>query len=318
MSQPPKRPNSQPRPWEQGGDADAVSFGSWLRRQREMRDISLREIAEATKISFRYLEALEQDRFEVLPAPVFARGFLREYARCVGIDGDDVVNYYLSAQGQDLAPTDSPADAVPNLPRKRRDWLYAVTVGAGLLVLLGVVAAAGNSARASGRGAGSGGGRSDATGHPGSRRLRASGHLRRRHARRRDRFVRGNSASRVRISPVAPSASHRPSRRPPVSRPTGHRCGSTSSSPPTAGSRRVIDGGDRLAELRVAGEALTLEAQRSIVLTLGDARGVRLLVNGRPYPLRPDSHHIVRDLRIAVDDLAPPSAPQAPAGTATR
>ena len=51
-----------------------------------MREISLREIAERTKISLRYLEALEEDRFDLLPAPVFAQGFLREYARYVGLN----------------------------------------------------------------------------------------------------------------------------------------------------------------------------------------------------------------------------------------
>jgi len=74
-----------------------VSFGTWLRRQREIREIPLREIADVTKISIRYLEALEQDRFEMLPAPVFAKGFLREYSKYVGLDPDEVVNSYLTA-----------------------------------------------------------------------------------------------------------------------------------------------------------------------------------------------------------------------------
>ncbi len=83
------------RPWD--GEAESGSFGQWLRRQREVREIGLREIAETSKISLRYLEALEQDRFELLPAPVFAKGFLREYAKFVGLDPDEVVNYFISA-----------------------------------------------------------------------------------------------------------------------------------------------------------------------------------------------------------------------------
>ena len=102
-----------PRPRRSGADAGAGaalaeagsaagppgegSFGAWLRRQREIREIDLREIADKTKISMRYLKAMEQDRFEVLPAPIFARGFLREYAKYVGLDADEVVNYYLAA-----------------------------------------------------------------------------------------------------------------------------------------------------------------------------------------------------------------------------
>ena len=71
------------------GGAD--SFGPWLRRQREIREIDLQEIADRTKISVRYLKAMEQDRFDLLPGTVFARGFLREYARYVGLSPDEVV-----------------------------------------------------------------------------------------------------------------------------------------------------------------------------------------------------------------------------------
>lgn len=92
-------------PWEQG-DSDAEGFGTWLRQQREVREISLREIAEATKISLRYLEAMEEDRFDLLPAAVFAKGFLRQYARYVGLDPDEVVNRYLSAR--QMEPESSP------------------------------------------------------------------------------------------------------------------------------------------------------------------------------------------------------------------
>ena len=77
-----------------------AAFGDWLRRQREMREISLRDIADRTKISLRYLQAMEDDRFDLLPAPIFAKGFLREYARYVGLSPDEVVNHYLSVQQQ--------------------------------------------------------------------------------------------------------------------------------------------------------------------------------------------------------------------------
>lgn len=97
-----EKSQSRQPPWDGGVDAEAVPFGGWLRRQRELRQVSLREIADVTKISIRYLEALEEDRFDVLPAPVFAKGFLREYARYVGLDPDEVVNTYLTAQDSTL------------------------------------------------------------------------------------------------------------------------------------------------------------------------------------------------------------------------
>ena len=123
---------SKSKPWEIDGEPGG-SFGSWLRRQREVRDITLREIAQASKISIRYLQALEEDRFEVLPAPVFARGFLREYSRFVGLDPDEVVNYFLSAQPEG-AGTETAETTI-----ERRKPPYGLLVGS-LIALLGIVA----------------------------------------------------------------------------------------------------------------------------------------------------------------------------------
>lgn len=72
-----------------------ASFGEELKRERELRDISLKEISEATKISIRFLEGLEQNNFDVLPGGVFNRGFIRAYARFIGVDGEEMVNAYL-------------------------------------------------------------------------------------------------------------------------------------------------------------------------------------------------------------------------------
>lgn len=72
-----------------------ASFGEEMRRQREIRGISLKEIADSTKISKRYLEAIEKDSYGTLPAPVFTRGFVREYARYLGLNPDEAVNRYL-------------------------------------------------------------------------------------------------------------------------------------------------------------------------------------------------------------------------------
>jgi curved DNA-binding protein CbpA len=70
--------------------------GAELRKIREARGVSLRHIASVTKIGLRYLEYLEQDRFAFLPAPVYLRGFLQEYARLVGIDPRRTAEAYMS------------------------------------------------------------------------------------------------------------------------------------------------------------------------------------------------------------------------------
>jgi hypothetical protein len=73
-----------------------VLTGADLRRIREARGVSLRHIAAVTKIGVRFLEYLEEDRFAFLPAPVYLRGFLQEYARLVGIDPRRAAEAYMS------------------------------------------------------------------------------------------------------------------------------------------------------------------------------------------------------------------------------
>ncbi len=86
-----------PRP-----DSGLASFGEELRREREIRGISLKEIADATKISKRFLEAIERNDHRTLPAPVFTRGFVREYARYLGLNVDEIVTRYnYGAAGDD-------------------------------------------------------------------------------------------------------------------------------------------------------------------------------------------------------------------------
>jgi flagellar biosynthesis protein FlhG len=74
----------------------AVLTGPDLRKIREGRGMSLRHIAAITKIGVRFLEYVEADRFELLPAPVYLRGFLLEYARLVGIDPKRAADAYMS------------------------------------------------------------------------------------------------------------------------------------------------------------------------------------------------------------------------------
>jgi len=71
------------------------SFGEELKRERELRGIGLREVAEATKVNIRYLEAMERNDFEHLPGGVFNRGFVRAFAQFIGVDPDAMVNAYL-------------------------------------------------------------------------------------------------------------------------------------------------------------------------------------------------------------------------------
>lgn len=70
------------------------TFGSYLRTERELRQIPLSEVASATKIPLQTLRRLEQGEWHDLPAEVFVRGFVRSYARHVGLAADDVCRRY--------------------------------------------------------------------------------------------------------------------------------------------------------------------------------------------------------------------------------
>jgi cytoskeleton protein RodZ len=111
-------------------------LGSKLKQAREARQLSLREIEWATKIRAEFLQALEDERFDLLPSATHARGFLRSYARYLDLDADGMVGEYNQASG-------GAREIVSTRPAvKARGRELAVTpgmiLGAALLVLIGI------------------------------------------------------------------------------------------------------------------------------------------------------------------------------------
>ena len=72
----------------------AESIGEKLRLARETRGIALRDISDQTRISMRYLEAIEADDYRRLPGGIFNRSFIRAYAKFVGYDEDQAIDEY--------------------------------------------------------------------------------------------------------------------------------------------------------------------------------------------------------------------------------
>jgi cytoskeleton protein RodZ len=72
----------------------ALEFGEELRRERELRDVGRDQLAAATKVSMRQIEALETGRFDLLPASVFSRGFVRSISVHLGLDSDRTVSAF--------------------------------------------------------------------------------------------------------------------------------------------------------------------------------------------------------------------------------
>jgi len=79
------------------------SFGEDLKKAREAKRVTLETIAAATKITTRYLKAVEQENFELLPGGVFRKSIVRSYARAAGLDEDRWVERYLEAAQEDTA-----------------------------------------------------------------------------------------------------------------------------------------------------------------------------------------------------------------------
>jgi cytoskeletal protein RodZ len=110
------------------------TFGEHLKREREMRGVSLQEISTATRISTRFLDALENEQWDRLPGGVFNRGFVRAVAHFLGLDEEALVAEYA------MATNDQPevavwADKTPHKPRRWRAWAAAVL----LLVSAGTI-----------------------------------------------------------------------------------------------------------------------------------------------------------------------------------
>lgn len=116
------------------------SFGDRLRREREMRGITLDEIAESTKIARRHLEALEKEDFDALPGGIFNRGFVRSYARYLGIDEDQAVADYSAAAAEPVEGEKFPLDIPEPGPElnPRRSTLPLILALVALVAVLAI------------------------------------------------------------------------------------------------------------------------------------------------------------------------------------
>jgi cytoskeleton protein RodZ len=111
------------------------AFGEHLKREREMRGVSIEEIAAATRIATRFLLAIENERWDQLPGGVFNRGFVRAVARYLGLDEENILaEYGLAAGDRQSVPiwTGTPPAIAPDRP-----WLVWVLAAVAALVLIG-------------------------------------------------------------------------------------------------------------------------------------------------------------------------------------
>lgn len=95
-------------------------LGEWLVRAREARGLTLEDAERDTRISRRYLQALEEEHLDVIPAPVYARGFLRSYSQYLGLDPQEAMARYPREDDAMAAPVAQTRAPARSQPREQR------------------------------------------------------------------------------------------------------------------------------------------------------------------------------------------------------
>lgn len=115
-------------------ESPPTSFGGYLRSLREAKGSSLEDMARSTRVGIRHLEALEEERLTDLPSPVFVRGFIRAYCGFLRESPDEALGQYQALAGERAAVQ---AARAPLRPRGG-GLNSSVLVGLALLVVLGL------------------------------------------------------------------------------------------------------------------------------------------------------------------------------------
>src|SRR5262249_38185979 len=245
------------------------SFGENLRRERELRGVSLRDIADATKISVRFLDAPGKGRHALLPGGLFVRAFVKQYARHLGLDVDRTVADFLYAY-PDAVPEKPPVPPPPRAPFPR-----------GLLVFGGVaLVAAGFSWRAL------------------SERSARPAEVARRPAVApavlpTDRVYPLPTPTPAAPAAAAASAPARPNDALVLTLTAQQNCW----------VHAQADGQTVINRVLSEGETETLEAEGQIVLSVGNAGGIALTVNDRPGVSLGKSGEVKRNIVITKQSL---------------
>jgi cytoskeletal protein RodZ len=111
-----------------------TNLGASFKQARQAKGISLDQIATETRISSRFLAAIESEEFHLLPGGIFNRGFIRAFAEKVGLDPDQAVAEY--ERLAEVRPPEAVPVARPEPEKRRSQRLYPVAVGALLLLII--------------------------------------------------------------------------------------------------------------------------------------------------------------------------------------
>ena len=227
-----------------------MDVGTTLRIARERRGLSIAQLAAKTKIPSSGLHAIEDNAFDRVPGGIFARGFIRAYAREVGLDSEEMIQQFLTETEATLPPapdTRTPREGAveeidqlqidPESPGSRPDWGYALIVAALVVGLISFNRS----------------GASEGAGTPSPAAAEAAA-------------ATVDGANSVPGAIATSGAALR------VEMHARGECW----------VKAIVDGRTVVARLLQPGERVTTDAQHDVVLRVGDPAAFRYSINGRP------------------------------------
>jgi cytoskeletal protein RodZ len=242
-----------------------VGIGERLRNAREAKGLSLQAMEGITRIRAVYLQALEDEQFDRLPAPVYAKGFLRTYATSLGLDPEQLMEQYT---GGVEAPIQSivgvhPVE-IPIRPAAQRSPLRRGATLAGIFLLAGVLV----------------------IGIFGYLQLRRFGEPVPPETVTPPPAVPESSAEPVKPNPRIPEpppSETEPERPPPITPPPVGGINIEVRASDASWVRVIADGAAAFQGILAAGEVRTWRAERSLTIRVGNSEAVQVLVNGKVF-----------------------------------
>lgn len=265
-----------------------TSLGPYLRQMRESKGVSLDEIARATRVGRRHLEALEAEEQDELPAPVFVKGFIRAYCGFLSTPADEALVRYRELSGE--APPLSHAAPAGRARPSRMGGPVAVSLIL-VLVLAGALVAVNLGLRsAPPRSLGRAPGKQAEPG-PAADKARSA--------------VAPAPSETAAAMPATPVPAAAPAAAGPVVVAEGQRLVVRAVEPTWV--RVQTDHGTAVEEILPAGAVRELKSQTRFVLTVGNAAGLELTLNGQRLPPLGGRGAVIRELVLPPDASSPRS-----------
>lgn len=245
------------------------SIGLELRRERELRGVALSDISKITKISLTFLQALEEDRLNILPGEFFIKGMIRAYAKCIGLDEDQALNLYQhSLQQKELDQVQEKRKKESPILRSRRPHTLWVLSSVGILLAVSVMIIMGFALKKN----------PPATAAPERTKLRTP-------------------AAAATAPPLTAASTAVPAE------PAAETLSLRLVFLQETWIQVKADGQIVLAETKRSGESNTLSCRREFVLDTGNAGGFTYTLNGRAGKPLGGPGFVVKNVRIGMDNF---------------